>query len=100
VTDHQINAEAGRYEIKGGSSVELTVVRGAESWQFFAFVFAAAVTLALAAIDEMPKHQHAAVRVALKVVVFGVVGYLTLVNEWLRNRLVRLLNRFKREGPR
>jgi hypothetical protein len=29
------------------------VTRGAETWQFFAFVFAAAVTLALALIDEM-----------------------------------------------
>jgi drug/metabolite transporter superfamily protein YnfA len=99
VTDYDINAAPGRYEIKGASAT-LTVVRGAESWQFFAFVFAAVVTLALAVIDELPKHQHAAVRVAAKVGVFIMVGYLTLINEWMRERLVRLLNLFEREGQR
>jgi hypothetical protein len=72
------------------------VGRGAESWQFFAFVFAALVTLALTLIDELPDKLHLW-RIAAKVLAFPVVGYGTLLSSWGRERLVRLLNAFKVE---
>ena len=79
-----------------GSPRALIVGRAAETWQFFAFVFAAAVTLVLALIDEMPD-RLAAWRIAAKVVAFGGLAYLTLVNIRVRNWLARLLGRFKEE---
>lgn len=41
---------------QGKATVEgiAAVVRSAEAWQFFAFVFAALVTRALALVDEIP----------------------------------------------
>jgi bacteriorhodopsin len=72
------------------------VVRGAETWQFFAFVFAALVTLALALLDEIPEH-HRQWRIAAKIVVFAGLAYLTLVNVRVRDCLVRLLGAFKED---
>jgi len=70
--------------------------RDAESWQFFAFVFAAAVTLALTLLDEI-SDNYWRYRIAGKVIAFLSLAYLTLVNIRVRNRLVRLLTEFKTE---
>jgi hypothetical protein len=73
------------------------VVRGAETWQFFAFVFAAVVTLALAVIDEIPD-RFWPWRIAGKVFAFGGLTYLML---WPTSRvricLASLLGPFKEE---
>ncbi len=74
--------------------VSAIVTRGPESWQFFAFVFAAIVTLALTLVDEIPSPRW---RIVAKIVAFFVMGYLTLVNVRVRNTLVRLLGAFKKE---
>jgi hypothetical protein len=71
---------------------KLTVT--AEHWQFFAFVFAAAVTLALALLDEMPD-RLAAWRIAAKVVTFIGLGYLTLYNWTAKNFMLRVLPTIK-----
>lgn len=71
-----------------------TAARGAESWQFFAFVFGAIVMLAFALIDELPVLL---LRLVLKACAFLGIGYLTLVNVSVRNFLVGVLGAFKRE---
>jgi len=76
----------------------MTVTRGAESWAFFAFVFAAVVTLAFALIEDLPTAVGKGWRALLKVAVFVIVGYFTLLNPWVRNALVGLLNAFKTEA--
>jgi len=93
MTEHQLRADAGSYGITG-SRASLTVTRGAETWQFYAFVFAAAVTLALALIDEIPSPSW---RIAAKVVSFFVLTYLLLINVRVRDYLARLLGTFKEE---
>lgn len=72
------------------------VVRGAETWQFFAFVFAAVVTLGLALADEIQSRPW---RVAVKVGVFFGFAYLTLLDVRIRKVLVRVLGAFKEERP-
>jgi hypothetical protein len=73
----------------------LTVTRGAESWQFFAFVFAAVLTFLFGMIDLIEGWTNW--KIALKPLAFCITGYATLVNPQCRNRLVGLLNRFKVE---
>lgn len=96
--NHTLDAEPGNYSVREAVSardhVSLEVTRGAETWQFFAFVFAAAVTLGLALCDEITDSRW---RIAAKVVTFLGVGYLTLVNVLVRGLLVALLGRFKVE---
>lgn len=79
-----------------GGSLQMKVTRGAESWQFFAFVFAAVVTLALTLIDEIPDYLGWW-RLAAKVVAFVVIGYLTLRNVTAGEWLIRVLQAFKEE---
>ena len=74
----------------------LIVTRAAETWQFFAFVFAALATLAFALLDEMPD-RLAVGRIAAKLVAFGGLAYLLLFNIRVRNWLAGLLPRFKEE---
>ncbi len=75
------------------------ITRVAETWQFFAFVFAATVAFLFALIDELPTGEVPIAwgRVLLKVVAFFSVGYLTLINRRFRNILARLLTKFKTE---
>jgi len=73
----------------------LTVIRGAESWQFFAFVFAAVLVLAFGLIEELPSKAS---RLVARVVSFLLVGYFTLISAWGRNLLVALLDAFKTEA--
>jgi hypothetical protein len=56
--------------------MEQTGIRGAESWQFFAFVFAAVITFAFTLINEL---LHLGWRIILKLVAFAFIGYLTLL---------------------
>jgi len=77
-----------------GVPAVLSVTRGAERWQFFAFVFAAAVTLALTLIDEIPDARW---RVPAKAASFVVLAYLLLRNNRVRDRLARVLQAFKEE---
>jgi hypothetical protein len=95
MTDYSVQPESGKFELQG-SPVGLIVTRAAETWQFFAFVFAALVTLALALLDEMPD-RLAGWRIAAKLVAFAGLAYLTLVNIRARNWLARLLGSFKEE---
>jgi hypothetical protein len=53
MTEERVRLEPGRFQIQG-QDVTLSIRRAAEMWQFFAFVFAALVTVALALIDEIP----------------------------------------------
>jgi hypothetical protein len=69
--------------------MEQTGIRSAESWQFFAFVFTAVIVLAFSLINELPRQGW---RIILKLVAFALIGYLTLVNSWVQNRLVDVLH--------
>jgi hypothetical protein len=93
MTDHRITPEAGHLGITG-SPASLTVTRAAETWQFFAFVFAAVATLALTLIDEMPNLYW---RIGAKIISFFALAYLLLVNIRVRNWLAQALQRFKEE---
>ena len=50
MTDTRVTPETGRLEIRGERLVR-EITRGAESWQFFAFFFGAALTLLFGMID-------------------------------------------------
>ncbi len=76
-------------------NLSLQVIRGAESWQFFAFVFAALLVLFYGLIDELSVRW---VRILLKIGSFVIVGYFTLLSPWGRNLLVALLTSFKQES--
>ena len=93
MTDHRLKAEMGSYALTGYPAT-LTVTRGAETWQFFAFIFAAVLTLVLALIDEIP-NVH--LRIGGKILSFVGLAYLMLVNIRVRNWLARLLIVFKEE---
>jgi hypothetical protein len=69
--------------------MEQTSIRGAESWQFFAFIFTALIVLAFTLINETDRRGW---RITFKLVAFALVGYLTLFNPWVQSRLVDVLN--------
>ena len=76
--------------------VEASVNRGPESWQFFAFDFAALISIGLSFLDEMPAcHTF---RLTAKVVYSIFCGYFCLINPRSRNWLAGLLGKFKQEG--
>jgi hypothetical protein len=81
-------------EVKPTGSLAMSVRRGAEAWQFFVAAFASAMTLAWMLIDEIPA-EHWGWRTIAKVVAFFGLAYLTLVNTWIRNRLVGLYSVLK-----
>jgi len=66
-----------------------TGIRGAESWQFFAFVFTAVIVLAFTLINEL---RQLGGRIILKLVAFALIGYGTLFNPWVQNRLGDVLH--------
>jgi hypothetical protein len=86
---HIVEAEGA---IRGTSAASAigTVTVGAEAWQFFAFMFAAVVSLAFALVDALPS-RFTAQNVVLKVVAFAGLGYLTLFNWRVKYLLLRLL---------
>jgi hypothetical protein len=86
MTDHNLEAEPAALTMTA-SPAPLTVGRSAESWQFFAFNFAAFVTLTFALVDDLPLTEWGwewGWCMALKVVAFVVVGYFILVNQRCR----------------
>lgn len=104
MADYGLKAEP--IVMKGtGSPATLTTVVSEESWQFFAFVFAALVTLAFGVLDSLtprmsvwfPEH-HVAWSVGAKVVVFIVLGYLTLRCWPVKNFLRRVLTGIKTDS--
>jgi hypothetical protein len=92
MTDYRMKAESGRYEIRG-EALTAKVTRGAESWQFFAFIFAALVTLAFAVVDELVVAGW--FRLGMKAAAFLGLAEVTLINGRCRNFLVNVLIRFK-----
>ena len=96
MTDTRLTPNTGTLEITGNEA-KLTVTRVAETWQFFAFVFAALVTLAFTLLDEIPDGLGRGWRIAGKVVAFFGLAYLTLRNVTVRGWLARFLVRFKED---
>ena len=96
--DYRMNAEPGEYKITGSDSSG-TIMRTAESWQFFAFVFAALLTFVLSLIDSVVAAGYTtAIRgFFLKVLSAMAVGYVVLFNKRGRNTLVRWLTTWKEE---
>jgi hypothetical protein len=75
-------------------SLGAVVTRSAETWQFFAFIFAALLAASFGFIDEVAKRWP---RVALKLVALIGIGYFTLFSTWGRNFLAGILGVFKTE---
>jgi len=71
------------------------VNRGPESWQFFAFVFAAICGFGLSLVDDFVK--GAILKVPIKVGWFLFAFYILMVNAWVGNRLVKFLMWLKRQ---
>jgi len=69
-----------------------SVTRGTESWQFFAFVFVAAVTLEIAWISEI---SNMWIRLVADSLAFAGTFYIVMVNRWVRNWLVGILRIIK-----
>jgi hypothetical protein len=77
MTTHQeVQLNAGA---QGNPTVGSSVIRGAETWQFFAFVFGASVTFALTVLDDLPWSRHWwPLKLIMKTLAFLAVAYLTL----------------------
>jgi hypothetical protein len=72
--------------------VRRRVIRGAESWQFFAFIFTAAVVLEIAWISEAP---NVWARLALDTLAFVGTFYTVMLNARVRNWLAGVLGWIK-----
>ena len=98
--DYSLNAEAGEYSVKG-SGLSAAVTRGAESWQFFAFVFAATLTFVLSLVDSVVaivgSNQAFVCGLVAKIALGIADAYLVLFNSWMRNKLVGWLGIWKIE---
>ena len=77
--------------------VNIQVTRGSESWQFFAFVFAAVFGLAVTLFDDLAEARGIWVKVSGKAGLFIATFYLFMINNWVRNELVKFLNWLKVE---
>jgi|SRR5215813_624840 len=95
MTDFRLQPESGTLELKE-APLRLTVTRAAETWQFFAFVFAALTTFVLTLLDEIPDRAWLW-RISAKSVAFFGLAYLMLVNIRVRCWLAGVLVRFKEE---
>ncbi len=73
-----------------------TVTRGAESWQFFAFVFGAFAAIGLALADDVVNAPGW--KVVTKLSWFAFTFYMFMVNAWVRNKLIRFLGWLKVEN--
>ncbi len=80
-----------------GSPLGTSLTRGAESWQFFAFVFAALITVGFALMDDISEHRW--LRLLVRVTVGSVITYFTLFSHRGRNTLIGVLNLWKVEKP-
>ena len=85
--------------MKAAIGLEADVIRGPESWQFFAFVFAAVLTLALSVLDEFQRFHSQGVwlRIVIKTLLFIVCFYIFMRNGFVRNKLIGLLIWLKNE---
>jgi TRAP-type uncharacterized transport system fused permease subunit len=80
--------------------VAVEINRGAESWQFFAFIFAAVYGLLITSLDEFGERFRKWplwARLALKILLFALCFYLLLINKTVRNALVVFLGWLKTE---
>ncbi len=66
-------------------SVSVQVMRSSESWQFFAFMFAAVFGLTISLLDEVKYSRKTWVRMAAKLALFVGCFYIFMVNDWMRN---------------
>lgn len=92
VSDTSEQGPEGRLEgatVTGRGTVEWV----AEQWQFFAFVFAALVTLVFTLLSEISDRPW---RIVTKVVAFLLLGYLLLFKKRVKSWLVRLLRIVKK----
>jgi hypothetical protein len=71
------------------ATAKLSVIRGAESWQFFAFVFAAVVPFEFVWTSELP---NVWLRLVAGTTAFILTFYLIMLNPRARNWLVGQLN--------
>ena len=80
-------------------SLAIQIVRNSESWQFFAFVFAAIVGLVISLLDEIQqfKQRPLWVRIGIKIFAFMACFYIFMVNYYVRNGLVDFLGWLKVE---
>ena len=80
-------------------AISVQVTRSSETWQFYAFIFAAVYALVANLQDEIGlKKWKPWVRVSFKIIIFFAVGYLFLLNHWMRNHLTQFLGWFKVEN--
>ena len=70
----------------------MKVIRGPESWQFFAFVFVALLTIEVALLQGIPWYW---LRAILDLLAFAFTFYVTMVNKFVRNWLVRVMTTMK-----
>ena len=80
--------------------VGVDINRGAESWQFFAFIFAAAYGVLITSLDEFREKLGkwpSWARVMFKILLFALCFYLFLINNTVRNALVVFLGWLKTE---
>jgi uncharacterized membrane protein len=75
--------------------VSVVVNRGAESWQFFAFVFAAICGLGVSLIDDLA--ERTVLKIPAKLGWFVCSFYIFMVNAWVGNQLVMFLTWLKRQ---
>jgi xanthine/uracil permease len=78
-------------------SIAVQVTRGSESWQFFAFIFAAMFVLALAVLEDCAFPKAKWTRIVAKALLFAGCFYLFMLNHWMRNHLVDFLGWLKVE---
>jgi len=81
--------------MKLDATVEAKVTRCAESWQFFAFVFAAFSGLGIAIIGELSLFPFR--KGCWQIVWFFGCAYFFMRNAWVRNKLVGVLGWIKEE---
>jgi hypothetical protein len=94
MTPSDDKSQTPTYGIKGNDMM-MTLTRGAEAWQFWAFVFAALITIGFALIDDIAECRWR--RLLVRASVCGVITYFTLFNRRGRNLLMRALSRWRVE---
>jgi hypothetical protein len=93
--DTRITPPAASVQITGQKPT-VAIGFGAEHWQFFAFAFAALVTIGFVLLDEIPgPWPRFFPRWGAKILVFIGLGYLTLYNWTVKDLLVRMLPTIK-----
>ena len=71
------------------------VTRGAESWQFFAFIFGSVAALGLSVIDDLVIPVPA--KIVLRILWFALCFCVIMLNLRVRNKLARFLGWLKEE---